>query len=202
MEKTPKKCEACKRLFVPRYRVTAEHWAKRRFCSKKCIGIGKRGEHRSTFRKEKVSLADRFWRKVERAGEQECWIWRGATTALGYGKIAGTRGEKDRNAHRVSYELHHGVTLSSEQCVCHKCDNPPHLFLGTKSENFDDMRRKGRERKAKGEGNGQAKLTAENVRDARRSYTSGETQASIAVRLGVSQTAISSIVRGRTWKRV
>jgi hypothetical protein len=59
--------------------------------------------------------------------------------------------------HRLSYELNNNVLLTSEQLVCHTCDNPScinplHLFIGTHSDNCKDKVNKNRQ--AKGKQNG------------------------------------------------
>jgi len=85
--------------------------------------------------------------------------------------------------------------------VLHRCDNPAcqnpaHLFLGTQVDNMADMRRKGRERKAPGESNGSAKLTALQVAAIRADPRS---QSAIAMAYGVVQTTISKIKLGKIW---
>lgn len=92
------------------------------------------------------TLEKRFWERVDKRAPQECWPWLGRTNALGYGTIddKGT----SKLAHRVSYELHVGP-IPENHLVCHDCDNPPccnpaHLFLGTDTENIQDMINKGR----------------------------------------------------------
>lgn len=75
-----------------------------------------------------------------------CWIWTGALTSWGYGKIGA--GKKTQRAHRVSWELFIGP-IPDDMNVLHRCDtpsciNPDHLFLGTFKDNTQDCIRKGR----------------------------------------------------------
>ncbi len=96
-----------------------------------------------------IPLADRFWIKVVRSGDDECWGWSG-TTNKGYGRI--NVGGNMVLAHRVAWELTSGL-IPPGMCVLHSCDNPPcvnpnHLFLGTHADNMRDMRAKGRHRYA------------------------------------------------------
>lgn len=77
-----------------------------------------------------------------------CWEWLGCINNKGYGRLTYKR--KNKYAHRVSYEIHFGVSLTSE-LVLHKCDNPrcvnpSHLFLGSQKDNMQDCAKKGRHR--------------------------------------------------------
>ncbi len=94
------------------------------------------------------TFADRFWSKVE-VGEG-CWVWTGSRLRLGYGRIYSGVSNVVVQAHRASYEIHHGP-IPDGMFVMHTCDNPPcvnptHLRLGTPLENHGDMRAKGRAR--------------------------------------------------------
>ena len=94
----------------------------------------------------------RFWKKVDRKGDDDCWLWTAATVAgpppcfIRYGFIGTAQGME--RAHQVSYRLNVGP-VPPGMCVCHECDeplcvNPKHLWLGTRKQNNQDMIEKGR----------------------------------------------------------
>lgn len=127
-----------------------------------------------------------------------CWIWRAAISWNGYGffKIA----RKMVGAHRASWTMFRGK-IPDGMMILHKCDNPPcvnpgHLFVGTQRDNHRDMVLKGRG--INGEKNGRHKLNRLQVSIIRK--TAGVSQQYLADLFGVSQAAISSIQRGKTWR--
>jgi hypothetical protein len=152
----------------------------------------------------------RFARRVYLA-PSGCWEWRGAVNEHGYGILGrGRRGDGNVKAHRVSYEIHHGVTLEPDVCVCHHCDNPccvnpQHLFIGSQHENLADMRRKQRDSRPPvfmGTANQQAKLTPEQVAHIRKLSAAGHSSRAVAAQFGISKTAVLSIVNLNTWRHV
>jgi len=154
-----------------------------------------------------VTLDERFWSRTRREGA--CLIWTGRPKASGYGQIrvAG----RAFYVHRFIYEQRHGP-IPAGLNVCHTCDNrmcieDAHHFLGTQADNVHDCIAKGRRRPSRasrgvGSANPNAKLTEDSVRALRHALGAGETQTSIAARLGVTLAAINAIARGHTWKHV
>src|SRR4029077_19707477 len=97
-----------------------------------------------------MMLDDRFWTKVRRGNDGECWEWTAYKSPKGYGRfqVGGIVGP--RFAHRLSYEAHIG-RIPEGLFVLHRCDNPAcvnpdHLWLGSKADNNRDMTDKGRRR--------------------------------------------------------
>lgn len=95
--------------------------------------------------------------------------------------------------------------------IRHKCDNPKcinieHLEIGTPQDNVADRHSRGRTSRVPrtcGEINGMAKLNVEKVSKIRALLNSGEfTQTKIAKIFGVTQFAISSIARNKSWKNL
>ena len=73
--------------------------------------------------------AERFWAKVARGTDAECWSWAAGRTASGYGQF--TVGEYGYRAHRVAFELavrrlERGEALS-HLCGDRACCNPAHI---------------------------------------------------------------------------
>lgn len=141
---------------------------------------------------------ERFWRSVEKAGPNECWLWGGYVGSRGYGFIK--RDYRTLLAHRVSYETAYGP-IDEGLSVCHRCDtplcvNPAHLFLGTAQDNATDMCQKGRQPRPKGEAHGCAKLTEADVLEIRASTEKGKV---LAARYGVAPSQISLIRNGKSW---
>lgn len=100
-----------------------------------------------------------FWSKVNKT--DNCWIWTDRIDYKGYGRCTASNNlrtllsisTKTPSAHRISYLITFGL-IPDGLLVCHKCDtpacvNPEHLFLGTYSDNYQDMIQKGRQAKGK-----------------------------------------------------
>jgi len=150
------------------------------------------------------SAEERFWSKVNKAGEDDCWEWNGSCNNNGYGRFY--LNNKMQRAHRVSWELTNGP-IPAGMHVLHTCDNPKcvnpaHCFLGTPQDNMDDKVRK--KRQAKGVLHGRAKLTENEVKLIRELYQPyGQYNTyTLAKLFGVGQRTISDIINNKTWARV
>lgn len=137
-----------------------------------------------------------------------CWIFsKGEVTRHGYGLLI-TDGRRDhrkrKQAHRLSYQVFVG-SIPKNQCVLHKCDtrlciNPDHLFLGTRFDNYNDSRNKGRN--TRGEIQGSAKLTDHDISVIRKQYCGGRTLKDLAEEYKVHFSTIARVVNRQTWNHV
>jgi hypothetical protein len=158
----------------------------------------------------KGTLAERFWAKVDRSNFDGCWIWTGPKTSKGYGAISGeqpAKGVRGKTllAHRVSYELNSGDTLTGSDVVCHSCDtpdcvNPAHLRKDTQSSNIKEAFAKERKEPLilSGENNPKSKLTLEQARYIKAHPEKKHTE--LAAMFGLSPNCIRGVRIGRTWK--
>lgn len=106
--------------------------------------------------------------------------------------------------HRLVIEAFVGSCPSGMQC-CHNDGNHANnrlenLRWGSPKENADDRNRHGTG--PQGEGNGNSKLTETDVIAIRIRNAAGESQTSLAREFGVTQVAVSSLVRGKAWTHV
>lgn len=134
-----------------------------------------------------------------------CWIWCGLRFSDGYGQV--NYKNRPLRVHRAAMELWNGepgmLDKTSPIQVLHRCDtplcfNPDHLWLGDPKANNGDRDAKGRG--YRGEGHAWTKLTVDQVREIRELAAGGVTQQAIADRFHVTQGAIGSIVRRRSWR--
>lgn len=144
-------------------------------------------------------VKDRFLEKINKT--DTCWLWLGEPDDRGYGVISDL-GQRIK-AHRFSWIFHNGP-IPAGLCVLHKCDNPPcvnpdHLFLGTKGDNIQDCKAKGRT--ARGESHGSARLTSEQVIAIRNSFPAIP-KCRLARIYGVTETHIREIINREKWAHI
>lgn len=133
-----------------------------------------------------------------------CWLWLGNVNKQGYGQIM-MKDRKKRGAHRVSWQTFRGP-IPSGLHVLHRCDvtccvNPEHLFVGTRAVNMLDMYAKGRHKKVRltGATHPGSKLTEA---EAIFILSTPKHTRGLAQRFGVSNSRISSVRKGTTWKHL
>jgi DNA-binding MarR family transcriptional regulator len=130
--------------------------------------------------------------------DEPCKEWTGARSPKGYG-IRRYKGKTWR-VHRAAWDEQVGPIPDGVQ-VLHHCDNPPcyqisHLYLGTAANNSRDMVER-RRQALRGE-LPQTKLSADQAQEIRVRYAKGGmTQIQLAAEYGVTQGAISSLIRNR-----
>ena len=145
---------------------------------------------------------ERFWEKVDKSGD--CWIWQAFKNKKGYGMFS--IDGKPQYAHRVAWFLEHGYYPELPMQINHICNNrgcvnPEHLYEGTQEQNVNDALMLGSfDNIHKGETNGRAKLTQEQVDEIRMESTGewGE-QTRMAKKYRVSRTQITNILNNKIW---
>jgi hypothetical protein len=153
---------------------------------------------RGVYERARIPLAVRFWRKVRKAGPDDCWLWQGAVVkANGHGHLRVDRGHTVL-AHRLSWEMEKG-SLDADAVLCHRCDtprcvNPGHLFVGTQQVNVADMVAKGRNSKPPV----RRRLSPEDVAAIRRARQMGTPLKTLAARFAVHHTTILRAARATT----
>lgn len=147
----------------------------------------------------------RFWSKVDIAGPDECWEWTAYRTSRSYGQFTVRKGFFV-TASRVCLAM--TTPLKDGEVACHRCDNPPcvnpaHLFVGTQVDNGLDCVKKGRANSSRGEANGAARLTGEDVAFIRaQDCTIHGRKSELARQFGVTPTTIRAVLARRTWQEV
>ncbi len=150
----------------------------------------------------------------------ECRLFTGALSAKAYGNVR--VGVKVTSAHRLAWEEKRGP-VPKDTHVLHTCDTPfciqnddegtytvngkvfprqGHLWLGTNADNTADKVAKGRQSKLPGSQNNSSKLVEEQVIAIRERAAKGQLQRELAACFGVTQAAISLIVRRKKWQHI
>lgn len=192
-------------------------------CERFCVGRGYCNLHYQRFLRHGdariqpwwygLTVEERFWAKTDKRGPDECWFWLAGTRGRPphvYGSVWDGTYRKSGLPHHVgahcfSWRLLVGPIPPGME-VCHSCDhglcvNPAHLFLGTHTDNMQDMMRKGRGYITCGEKNGRAKLSYDEVVEARTKFSGKHGELSFLAReYGVGSGTMSKILKHQTWK--
>jgi hypothetical protein len=147
------------------------------------------------------TLEQRFWEKVDRKGDTDCWNWtaavRGSTDKYGTIWVDGAI----ESAHRVAYRLASRAEIPEDTVVRHKCDNglccnPAHLELGTMLDNARDKVERGRSHNG-----GRGKLTVDQaVEILHMRFDLGLNNSQIARNYGITRPMVSRICNGYYWQ--
>lgn len=176
---------------------TVTHNSLMKGCTRSCGCL-----RREMLRRERGGpVAQRFEKYVMPEPNSGCHIWIGNRPDGRYGRfwVAGN----GLLAHRAAWQLFRGP-IPDGLAVLHRCDNPPcvnpgHLFLGTFQDNSDDMLSKGRS--AWGDRCWKARIDMEDAAGVIAMYEAGGSrQSDIAARFGLTQSTVSKIIRGDTWR--
>lgn len=148
----------------------------------------------------RLSVAERFWSKVNKGEDHVCWEWTAAlNNSYGWFSI----NKKARHSHRVAAFLAGLIpSVDGGLHVLHRCDNPKccnpnHLFVGTNADNVADRVAKGRSGRSYlwGEKNGASKLTNEQIKQVRLlCFQDKMSQTQVAKMFNIRQPHVSRIV--------
>lgn len=144
-------------------------------------------------------LLDRLANKTKTV-ESGCVEWIGAVNNNGYGQIRKGRAADGKIlVHRAAYIAAHGEIPKGfdvmHSCDNRRCVNPKHLSVGTRQDNVNDMKAKGRaywQRSIPWQ-----KLTAQDAIRICALRNQGKTQQAIADEYKVSRPLISMLLGGR-----
>lgn len=109
------------------------------YCNRHYLRLNRYGDPRLV--KQVPTVEERFWEKVDKNGENGCWVWTAGKFKTGYGSF--NNGESTpAYAHRYSFQLHGGVLVKGlhidHKCHVRDCVNPEHLRQVTTRQNVEN----------------------------------------------------------------
>lgn len=92
---------------------------------------------------------ERFWKKVDRRGDDECWPWTGANSGKRERRGVMQFNGRRVKAPKISLIISGKVSEEELDWALHSCDNancvnPNHLRWGTRKQNHEDKTMRGR----------------------------------------------------------
>lgn len=151
----------------------------------------------------KQPLEQRFWQKVNKKEDDQCWEWLGFKIKSGYGRLR-DENKQTKQATHISWFIEYGDY--PKEYMCHTCDNPScvnpkHLFEGDAKANVEDMVKK--KRNVKGSKSYKAILTEDIVSQIKKEYTGAYGDCTrLAKKYGTTYSTISKIMRNLQWTHV
>jgi len=148
-----------------------------------------------------MTCEERFWSKIIKS-DYGCWLWTGSLNGKGYGLFQ--RGHAMVGAHRYAFESVTGKPIPDGMLVLHicnnpRCCNPRHLYIGTCGDNMRDTMCNPNWDRFK---SSCPRFSSEEEQEIRRLLSQeGWSQTKVAKKYGVTQQAISNLVRGLTKHR-
>lgn len=158
-----------------------------------------------------IRQQERFWAKVQKHGGDACWLWQAGKDKDGYGKHSinaprenGRHVQKHVRAHRIAWEMAHGLAparlVVGHRCGNYGCVRPAHLFLGTVADIRTVSVIEGRT--ARGEKNGNARFTEDQVRELLLRTEAGARLVDAARTVGIPYRVAWTIAKDRSWRHV
>lgn len=158
----------------------------------------------------------RFWRRVEKKTQDECWPWTGGKNSAGYG-VYYAAPRTPVLATRYACSLASGHMPPRKTYCLHSCDNPAccnprHLRWGTPTDNVRDAMARKRHRNPpppkgnpnppKGAAVWNQTLTEAKVREIWRLHLAGRNTSQIAAEVDAKQYTVADVCRGRSWRHL
>ena len=157
-----------------------------------------------------ANTPDVLWSKVDKKGEDDCWMWLGYKNKEGYGRT--WIDDRGYYAHRVIFDLAYPntITLNAPESTAdngfllHTCDNPSccnpkHLFVGTHADNMADKIAKGRSPDFSGGKGPRCKLSMSQAQEIRELRKQGVSARELAKRYEISLPSIKTLLAGKSY---
>jgi hypothetical protein len=145
---------------------------------------------------------ERFWDKINKGSNDECWEWEGTVKSTGYGHF------KTNNQMIIATRYMMGQIQGKEidgfyilhECHNPICVNPNHLYLGNQKENMEDRYEDKPNSSVVGSENGRSKINEETANEIRNRYREEDvTYYDLEKDYPISHTTIGKIVRNEKW---